>query len=254
MTDNDEQTTGVIQIGALARASGLTVRTLHHYDAIGLLVPDERTSSGRRLYSEANVRRLYQILTLRRLGLSLEEITVVLDRDPDFAGTVRRHLAQVERSLELQERLQRTLRRMLELLEEDREPTLDEFIRTIEVMTMIDKYYTPEQLEQLAQRRDELGEEGMRRAERDWAELIEAVKAEHARGTEPTDPRMLELAGRWRALVEQFTGGDAAISRSLTTMYREEGVQRASRGMVDPELMAYVREALAASASGDGSS
>jgi MerR family transcriptional regulator, thiopeptide resistance regulator len=51
------------------------VRTLHHYDAIGPLVPDERSQTGRRLCSQQNVGRLYQILALRRLGPSLDEIT-----------------------------------------------------------------------------------------------------------------------------------------------------------------------------------
>jgi hypothetical protein len=86
----------------------------------------------------------------------------------------------------------------------------------------------------------------MRDAERAWAELIDAVRAEQAAGTSPTEPRMLELARRWRDLIEQFTGGDAGIERSLATMYREEGSKAASRGMVDPELMLYVGESLTA--------
>ncbi|MDQ6804895.1 MAG: TipAS antibiotic-recognition domain-containing protein, partial [Actinomycetota bacterium] len=168
------------------------------------------------------------------------------DQDPDLVEAVRRHLAQVERDLALQRRLHRALGRLVELLESEQAPTLDEFIEAIEVMTVIEKYYTPQQLEQLAERRDELGEEGMRQAERDWAELIEAVKAEQAAGTDPTDPRMLELARRWRGLIDQFTGGAPGIERSLETMYREEGPRAASRGGVDPELMAYAGQALAA--------
>ncbi|MDQ6778736.1 MAG: MerR family transcriptional regulator [Actinomycetota bacterium] len=245
MTEHDEQSSQTMQIGALARGTGVSVRTLHHYDAIGLLKPDERTQSGRRLYSEENVRRLYRIVALRRLGLPLDEIAAVLDQDPDLVEAVRRHLAQVERSLALQRRLHRALEHLVELLESEQDPTLDEFIEAIEVMTMSEKYYTPEQQEQLAERPAELGEEGMRRAEQDWAELIAAVKAERAGGTAPTDARMRELALQWRGLIEQFTGGDEGIQRSLTTMYREEGVQSASRGMVDPELAQYVSDALA---------
>lgn len=95
MTEADH-TAERIQTGALARATGLTVRTLHHYDAIWPLVPDERSQTGRRLYSEQNVQRLYQILALRGLGLSLEEIIAALERHPDLIGTVRRHLTRVE--------------------------------------------------------------------------------------------------------------------------------------------------------------
>lgn len=243
MTD-EEYIPEHVQIGSLAKATGLTVRTLHHYDEIGLLVPDERSYSGRRLYSEQNVRRLYRIVALRQLGLSLEEIASVLAQSSDLTDAVRQHLARVEETLSVQRRLRRTLSRMLELLEQGHEPTLDQFIYAIEETTMIEKYYTPEQQEQLARRRAEQGEERIREAERGWAELIDLVKAEQAAGTDPTDPRMLELARQWRGLIEQFTGGDEGIRQSLATMYREQDPETASRGMVDTELMQYVGRAL----------
>jgi DNA-binding transcriptional MerR regulator len=235
----------LIQIGQLASAVGLTVRTLHHYDAIELLVPTERSYSGRRLYSPRDVRRLYRIVALRRLGLGLDEIGALLDESPDLAEAVRRHLEQVEQQLKLGRRLRETLTRILELLEAGQEPDLVQFIDAIGVMIMTESYYTAEQQEQLAERRRALGPEGMAAAERDWAQLIEAVRAERARGTDPGDPRMLELAARWRGLIEQFTGGDDGIRQSLQRMYEEQGPETASRGMVDPELMQYLGEALA---------
>ncbi|WP_419914321.1 MerR family transcriptional regulator [Hoeflea sp.] len=70
-------------VGQLARRSGVTVRTLHHYDAIGLLRPAERAANGRRLYDRDNALRLQQIMLYRTLGLSLEEIARILD-DPGF--------------------------------------------------------------------------------------------------------------------------------------------------------------------------
>jgi MerR family transcriptional regulator, thiopeptide resistance regulator len=235
----------LIQIGELAAAVGLTVRTLHHYDAIGLLVPAQRSYSGRRLYSPREVRRLYRIVALRRLGLGLTEIGAMLDASPDLAEAVRGHLELLERQLELGRRLRLTLTRILELLDSGHDPGRDEFIDAIGVMVMSESYYTAEQQEQLAERRRALGEEGMAAAERAWAELIEAVRAEQAAGTDPSDRRMLELAGRWRALIEQFTGGDEGIRQSLGRMYREQGAQTASRGMVDPALMEYIGQALA---------
>jgi DNA-binding transcriptional MerR regulator len=59
------------RVGELAAAAGVTVRALHHYDGIGLLVPAERTAPGHRLYGEGDVRRLYRIVALRDLGLGL---------------------------------------------------------------------------------------------------------------------------------------------------------------------------------------
>ncbi len=86
------------KVGELAKQTGLTVRTLHHYDEIGLLKPSRRTRSGHRLYGEADVQRLYRILALRRLGFALSEIETVLDADRPicvrrFAVTLRRSSA-----------------------------------------------------------------------------------------------------------------------------------------------------------------
>jgi len=80
-------------IGDVAAATGVTVRTLRHYDELGLLVPSERTAAGYRLYAEAELDRLYRILALRRMGFALEAIGAVLDGDgEDPRPAVRRHL------------------------------------------------------------------------------------------------------------------------------------------------------------------
>jgi MerR family transcriptional regulator, thiopeptide resistance regulator len=115
----------------------------------------------------------------------------------------------------------------------------EQIIDVIEEMRMAEQYYTPEQLEQLEQRRRGLGEDAIAAAEREWPELIAAVEAERAQGTDPGDPRVQELAARWRELVEQFTGGDPGIARSLRSYYDD----RPNAHGMSPELMAYVRRA-----------
>ncbi len=85
----------------------------------------------------------------------------------------------------------------------------------------------------------------MRAAEQRWADLIADAEAQRAAGTDPADPRMQAIAQRWRDLIEQFTGGDPGMRESLGRMYREQGVETASRGAVSGELMEYVGKALA---------
>src|SRR6201988_5498959 len=63
-----------LKVGELAKRTGLTVRTLHHYDEIGLLKPSLHTEAGHRLYTAADVARLQQVLSLRQLGFSLEQV------------------------------------------------------------------------------------------------------------------------------------------------------------------------------------
>jgi DNA-binding transcriptional MerR regulator len=81
--------TRTMKVGAVAEAAGLTVRTLHHWDSIGLLSPSERSPAGHREYTEGDLVRLYQVLALRSLGLGLDSIAVCLDAGVDPARLVR---------------------------------------------------------------------------------------------------------------------------------------------------------------------
>lgn len=233
------------KVGELARATGLTVRTLHHYDEIGLLVPSGRTDVGYRLYGIEDMRRLYAILALRDLNLSLEQIGKALDAGIDLSSLMRQHLDHIEHQIDAAQRLRRRIQHALKALQYGT-GAIDNYMEILEAMAMFDKYYTADQLAALEEGRNALGQEGIARAERAWTELIAAVRAEYAAGTDPDDRRMQELASQWCGLIEQFTGGDAGIQRSLVTMYETEGPERASRGALDPELMAFVGKALKA--------
>jgi hypothetical protein len=113
-------------------------------------------------------------------------------------------------------------------------------------MTMVDSYYTPEQLAQLEERRTQLGDDGMKKAEQDWADLIaDAMRLKEA-GADPADDEVQAIANRWEDLISQFTGGDPGIKQSLQNMYESEGPEKASRGMVDPELMGWIGQAMEA--------
>ncbi len=227
------------RIGEVAKATGLTVRTLHHYDEIGLLRPSERTHSGYRLYGDQDLRTLYEIRALRELGLPLAEVPAALEADP--RATLGRHLERVKSDISRGRRLQGLLERILAAADG---ASGEDYLEAIEAMTMFEKYYTREQLEQLEQRRKELGEERQAQYHREWEELIAEARAEQEHGTDPRDPRMRAIAMRWVELIEAFTGGDPGILNGLKTMFEEEGPERASRGAIDPELMRYVGEAL----------
>jgi DNA-binding transcriptional MerR regulator len=91
------------QVKDVARVAGVSVRTLHHYDAIGLLTPRLRTAAGYRVYTDSDLLRLQQILIGRELGLSLEEIRRLLD-EPGFD----RKAALLDQRERLRERVQQT--------------------------------------------------------------------------------------------------------------------------------------------------
>ena len=78
------------RVSDFAEKAGVTVRTLHHYDRLGLLKPSGRTGAGYRLYGERDLARLQQIVTLKFIGLPLRQIKDLLDRsDLDLAATLR---------------------------------------------------------------------------------------------------------------------------------------------------------------------
>jgi len=127
------------RIGELARATGLTVRTLHHYEEIGLLVASGRSSAGHRVYSDEDVRRLYRICLLRRIGLPLAEIGRALD-DPawDLRGSIAAHLTELERRLEGEQRLRGRLAHLLSSVEAAGSAITNDLLTVLEEMAMLD--------------------------------------------------------------------------------------------------------------------
>ena len=236
------------KVGELARRTGLSVRTLHYYDEIGVLSASQRTDGGHRLYTAGDVVRLQQIKSLRQLGFSLREIRECLDR-PEFPlrRVIELHLLRLRERIELERRLCDRLEGVADRLGSGEEVSSGEFVETVmEVIGMserLEKYYTPEQLEYLEQRRREVGDERIRQAEAEWAELIERVRAEMEAGTDPSSERVQALAKRWMELVNEFTGGDPGIERSVGNMWRQETeIHGIDTGQMR-EMMAYISAA-----------
>ncbi|MPZ62357.1 MAG: MerR family transcriptional regulator [Propionibacteriales bacterium] len=135
----NQNTNGNLKVGELARATGLTVRTLHYYDEIGLLEPSDRSPSGHRLYSSDDVQRLYRIGLLRRLGLRLDEIGKALEDSAwDLRTAMNRHIDQLDRQLALSHRLRLRLATMVTTIAERGEPPTQELLEALEEMTMLD--------------------------------------------------------------------------------------------------------------------
>lgn len=106
-----------LTVGQVADEFGVTVRTLHHYDAIGLVVPSERTGAGYRRYTAADLTRLQHVVVYRRLGFSLEEIAELLaemDAGGDIVPHLQRQRAAVMTRLDEMTQLVRAIERALE--------------------------------------------------------------------------------------------------------------------------------------------
>jgi DNA-binding transcriptional MerR regulator len=235
-----------MKVGELAKQTGISVRTLHYYDEIGLLSPSRRTQADHRLYAAADIERLQQIVSLRQLGFSLEEIRDCLEC-PAFSlhRTIQLHMARLKEQIELSGRLLNRLEAIAKKLDSAEAVSVEALIQTIEVISMFEKYYTPEQTEAIKKRGELLGEERIRQVEAQWQELIERVRAEMEKGIDPASESVQVLARRWMELIHEFTGGDVGIEQSLNAMYQQEGPEVASRGVVDSALCEYMCRAIA---------
>lgn len=220
-------------VGELARATGLTVRTLHHYDALGLVSPGERSARGHRRYTAADVRRLYRVRALRQLGLSLPEIAGVLDRTNGEPADLRRlltaQLGEVRAQVARLARLESQLGELVAHLDAEDVPQPERFLTTLETMSMYERYFTEDQRDRLAERRDALGTEAVDAARAEAGTLIAEAIRHHRAGTPVTDPAVRELAGRWSALGALLgTDGprEQASARRFWDDHREEISQR----------------------------
>ncbi|WP_119726831.1 MerR family transcriptional regulator [Thermomonospora amylolytica] len=233
------------KVGELVEATGLTVRALHHFDEIGLVRPAERSAAGHRLYTAADVRRLYRVLALRQLGLPLREIAASLEGDTtDLATAVHSQLEQVRQRIALQRRLQRRLAALAQALRDDHGPSIDQFLDTMEAM-MQARYFTPDQLARLKERHNEVGTERFDHWRRQWTQINAEVQAHIDAGSGEADPAVQETARRWNDLMQDMTGGDPAVLAAMYAKMDGEGPQAATRGVVGAEVWDYMKRVLA---------
>lgn len=243
------------KVGTLASATGLTVRTLHHYDEIGLLSPSARTPSGHRLYDAHDVQRLQQIQSLRAVGFPLEEIRHLLSsRQVSAQRVIALHLEQLEQRIAEQQALAVRLQRLARHLDTAALAPVGDLCRIIEATLMMEQYFTPEQQDAIKARGAKLGEQAIRDVEAEWGEIIPAVREHMARGTPPTDPDLQVLARRWKTLVEAFTGGDRAIAASVRRMYDEQHqvINAAHANTPDPAMFAFMAKVFSEIGGGPG--
>jgi DNA-binding transcriptional MerR regulator len=227
------------------------VRTLHHWDEVGLLSP-QRAPSGHHRYSRADVARLYQIVALKRTGLSLDEIAALFaSGDPGPAATLRHHLARVERELQDGRELRDRLIGVLAALEGPTGDASCELLKVIEKMTMFEDQLSPETRTWFIERPTEIGEENWNAAIEEWPELISSVRAEMDAGTDPGDAKVQRLMGRWNELQRLFIGDDPDTRTRTGEAWQavraeHAGELRRSPRVAPPEMWDYVQRARAA--------
>ncbi len=248
-----------LQAQQFAELAGVTVRTLHHYDRLGLLRA-RRTESGYRVYRESDLERLEQIVALKFVGLPLKRIKTLLDRDNlELAEALPRQRLVLEAKRKLIDRAILAIKDAERTLATGRRPDAALLKKIIEVIEMhedpnwSEKYYSKEALEKLKERREQWTPELQDKATKDWSELYRDVEA--ALGEDPAGPKAQALAGRWAALIQQFTGGDPDITKGLNAVWKDPSglpasTQQQMKPFSDPRIHDFIHKAFAAGKKG----
>lgn len=226
----------MLKVGELARRGGLTVRTLHHYDSIGLLKPSGRSEAGYRLYNRNDVARLHQVQALRRFGMALADIGHFLATPgASLPDLIARQIDALDRQIAEAARLRGQLSALRGQLLAGEEPELATWLNTLEQMTVYDKYFSKQELERMPLYRDAAARD-------EWALLVAAVGEKMAAAIPPADPAVQALASKWMATFSQHAGDNPEIMQRLDNMWAREESIRLQSG-ITPEMRAYIAAA-----------
>ena len=243
--------------GEVARLSGVSVRTLHHYDEIGLLSPGGRTGAGYRQYEPDDLARLQQILCYRALGFDLRNIATILD-DPriDAVDHLRRQRELLTSKVEHLQKMVRTVEKMMEAKKMGINLTPDEMF---EVFGDFDPTEHQTEVEQRWGKSDAFKESQRRTSKyrkEDWkrmgqeAETIGAGLADAMRrGLPATSTAAMDLAEQARLHIDRwFYPCPHEMHRNLGEMYVADPRFMKTYEDREPGLAVYVRDAIAANA------
>ncbi|HZA11772.1 MerR family transcriptional regulator [Mycobacterium sp.] len=242
-------------VGAVAALTGVSVRTLHHYDHIGLVVPSVRTAAGYRGYTNADVERLHMVLVYRAAGLPLDDIAVVLDDpDVDVLDRLRHQHALLHERADLLHQTIKALEKLMDAHRSGIQLTAEEQVEIFGTTAFTEEYAAEAQERwgdteawgQSQQRAAGYTKEDWRRIKAEGDALLADFAGAKRAGAEPGSARADELARRHRASIERFYDCGPEMHMALASMYLAD--ERFSRYYddVEPGLARFVHDVVVA--------
>ena len=252
------------RVGEVATLTRVSVRTLHHYDRIGLLRPATHSSGGYRLYGEADLLRLQQILTLRYLGFPLKRIGDLLDRtDFDLVASLRVQRLALQDRIEELERVSAAIGELVDQRLATGEWSWDLVIEASEAVgagltrreESMEAYYTPEQMKQFEAAARATPQAEIEAIEQGWTALLAEVRANYDLDPASAEARALgdhadELTARTMRGYEQYPELAAAIGAN----YERGAFEGNPQAPQAADFAFFERVKAARSAASDGTS
>jgi DNA-binding transcriptional MerR regulator len=232
-------------VGQLARQCGLSVRTLHHYESIGLLVPSRRSDSGYRLYSAGDVQRLHRIVAYRQLGASLKDIESYLGPNAPPLKTV---LAYQREAAEQEAARLRTLVSMIDRLmaspaADDEQAIALQLIDLMKLMQSIEGHFSPAEQQELRNIRSQIAPTTLLTTRSQLTELLIDFRAACENDVDVRSSAVTELARRWKDLGAPVKAHPSLRAKTRSLLGSSAEMQKATG--VTPELIAYIDRAIA---------
>jgi len=226
----------MLKVGDLAKKTGLTIRTLHHYHDIGLLVPSGRSEAGYRLYRERDVARLHAIQALRQFGLTLAEIGELLDTEGiSLQSVVSRQIRALDQEIARARELRSQLDMLEDMLSTDQQPAMNEWLATLNRMATYRNYFSHHELKRVFR--------NWKKIRADWLPLTEAVRHAKERYLPPQAPEVQILAQRWMDCSMQWMHNDLDMARQWGRMVEKEPAVVGQHGL-DSGLIEYIGQAI----------
>lgn len=243
-------------VAEIARISGVTPRTLRHYDEIGLLPPASIRSNGYRCYEQEQLLRLQQILVLRELDLPLHAIAAILDRQTDHVQALREHHARVIRERDRLTRVAHTLARTIEELERQEGPEVmieinrpenlfDGFDPSRYEAKVLDDWPDQEQARERSQQfTDSLTAEDTERMQRKTTAAMIRMAEFMAAGTAVSDPLVQAEIETAYELIRATWNLDARAFKALAQNYLDDPAYTENFDRIATGLAGYYRDAM----------
>lgn len=234
------------KVGEVSELTGLTIRTLRYYDQICLFSPSQYTESGHRLYTKADLVRLQPILSLKQMGISLEEIQLLLSNPEEqtVAEILQTQISRVKKEIEVQQKLVAELENALSAVHSNRTLSISELTKLMEALKMNkEKYFSKQQLDTMESRYENADKQLLKQVEQEFNGLIKEIRFEKEKGASPSDEKVQDLARKWNDIVNAFSEDDRTF-RKQAEHFHAENPGNELQYEIDGELYQFINQAL----------
>lgn len=231
--------------GELAAQIGVTNRTLRHYHQIGLLLPSRLSEAGHRIYTEEDIARLQQILSLKQMGLSLEDIKQFID-SPAYnpVEIIKSQLEILEDQIHQKQVLLRKLQELYEVMQTNQILDTSELLVIMAILQKDEQnHLSPEQINKLKTIGNRVGSQRQTEMRLQWDKFLESLRQHTENNIPVSEDSAKALAVFWNEMIIQMTENDTDLIKATERFHSTNANNPLSFGLT-PEMYKYLQNAI----------